>query len=149
MSSSRSRAPARSTCPPSSAPPLRPAGRRPRAGGSAPPAAAARTARRTPSIIDEQNFQATIEASRTAPVLLAFYSRSRMPESGELADDLATLSGEFEGRFLAGLVDIDAVTADRPGDADPVDPAGGGGPRRAADAAAPGRRTRSTSCAPR
>ena len=59
--------------------------------------------------IDEQNFQATIEASRTAPVLLVFYSRSRMPESGQLADDLATLAGEFEGRFLAGLVDIDAA----------------------------------------
>ena len=34
-----------------------------------------------------------------------------MPESGQLADDLATLSGEFEGRFLAGLVDIDAAPA--------------------------------------
>jgi putative thioredoxin len=59
----------------------------------------------------EQNFQATIEASMTAPVLLAFYSRTRMPASGQLADDLATLSGEFEGRFLAGLVDIDVSPA--------------------------------------
>lgn len=59
--------------------------------------------------LTEQNFQATIEASMTAPVLLVFYSRSRMPESGQLADDLQTLSGEFEGRFLAGLVDIDAT----------------------------------------
>ncbi|QZY30225.1 co-chaperone YbbN [Nocardioides coralli] len=59
--------------------------------------------------ISEQNFQTTIEASMTAPVLMVFYSRSRMPESGQLADDLAALSGEFEGRFLAGLVDIDAV----------------------------------------
>ena len=42
-------------------------------------------------------------------MLLAFYSRTRMPESGQLADDLATLAGEFEGRFLAGLVDIDAA----------------------------------------
>jgi putative thioredoxin len=42
-------------------------------------------------------------------VLLAFYSPTRMPESGQLADDLATLSAEFEGKFLAGLVDIDAV----------------------------------------
>ena len=42
-------------------------------------------------------------------MLLVFYSRSRMPESGQLADDLATLAGEFEGRFLAGLVDIDAA----------------------------------------
>ena len=61
--------------------------------------------------VTEQNFQATIEASMTAPVLLAFYSRSRMPASGQLADDLATLSGEFEGRFLAGLVDIDVSPA--------------------------------------
>jgi len=34
-----------------------------------------------------------------------------MPESGQLADDLATLSGEFEGKFLAGLVDVDASPA--------------------------------------
>jgi putative thioredoxin len=59
--------------------------------------------------IDEQNFQQTIEASRTAPVLLVFYSRTRVPESGQLAADVETLSAEFEGRFLAGLVDIDAA----------------------------------------
>jgi putative thioredoxin len=58
--------------------------------------------------VTEQNFQATIEASMTAPVLLAFFSRGRSPESARLADDLEALSGEFEGRFLAGLVDIDA-----------------------------------------
>ena len=57
--------------------------------------------------VDEQNFQSTIEASTTAPVLLVFYSPSRMPQSADLARDLETLSGEFEGRFLAGLVDID------------------------------------------
>ncbi|CAI9404842.1 co-chaperone YbbN [Nocardioides sp. T2.26MG-1] len=61
--------------------------------------------------VSEQNFQATIEASTTAPVLLVFYSPSRMPESAQLARDLETLSGEFEGRFLAGLVDIDQVPA--------------------------------------
>ncbi len=61
--------------------------------------------------VTEENFQATIESSMTAPVLLAFYSPTRMPESVQLADDLATLSGEFEGRFLAGLVDVDAVPA--------------------------------------
>lgn len=61
--------------------------------------------------ISEQNFQATIEASMSAPVVLVFYSRTRMPESGQLADDLETLSAEFEGRFLAGLVDIDAAPA--------------------------------------
>jgi putative thioredoxin len=61
--------------------------------------------------IDEQNFQGALESSMTAPVLLAFYSRTRMPESGQLADDIAALAGEFEGRFLAGLVDIDATPA--------------------------------------
>lgn len=59
--------------------------------------------------VDEQNFQTTVEASMTAPVLLVFYSPSRMPESAQLADDLQTLSGEFEGKFLAGRVDIDAA----------------------------------------
>ncbi|HTW17691.1 MAG TPA: tetratricopeptide repeat protein [Nocardioides sp.] len=59
--------------------------------------------------VTEQSFQAVLESSMTAPVLLVFYSRTRMPESGRLADDLAVLSGEFEGRFLAGLVDIDAA----------------------------------------
>ncbi len=61
--------------------------------------------------VTEQNFQSTIESSTTAPVLLVFYSPSRMPESAQLARDLETLSGEFEGRFLAGLVDIDQVPA--------------------------------------
>jgi putative thioredoxin len=59
--------------------------------------------------VTEQNFQETIEASMTAPVLLVFFSPTRMPESGQLADDVETLAGEFEGRFLAGLVDIDAA----------------------------------------
>ena len=58
--------------------------------------------------VDEQNFQSVLEQSMTAPVLLAFFSRTRMPESGQLADDLASLSGEFEGRYLVGLVDVDA-----------------------------------------
>ena len=61
--------------------------------------------------IDEQSFQATIETSMTAPVLLVFFSRTRMPESGQLADDVAALADEFEGRFLVGLVDIDASPA--------------------------------------
>jgi len=61
--------------------------------------------------VTEQNFQSTIESSTTAPVLLVFYSPGRMPESAQLARDLETLSGEFEGRFLAGLVDIDQVPA--------------------------------------
>jgi putative thioredoxin len=61
--------------------------------------------------ITEQNFQATVEASLTAPVLLAFYSASRLPESEQMARDLATVAEEYEGRFLAGLVDIDAQPA--------------------------------------
>ena len=61
--------------------------------------------------VTEQNFQEIIESSMSAPVLLVFFSRSRMPESGDLADDLVTVSAEFEGRFLAGLVDIDATPA--------------------------------------
>lgn len=60
-------------------------------------------------LVDEQGFQGLLEQSRTAPVLLAFYSRTRMPESGQLADDLATVVEEHEGRYLLGLVDIDAV----------------------------------------
>jgi len=61
--------------------------------------------------VTEANFQQVLEMSMTAPVLLAFYSRTRLPESGTLADDLAAVVGEFEGRFLAGLVDIDAQPA--------------------------------------
>lgn len=59
-------------------------------------------------LIDEQNFQAILESSMSAAVLLAFYSSSRSPESVQLADDLQVLSNEFEGRFLLGRVDIDA-----------------------------------------
>lgn len=59
--------------------------------------------------VTEQSFQGLLESSVKAPVLLAFYSRSRMPESGQLADDLAVIAGEYDGRFLVGLVDIDAT----------------------------------------
>ena len=79
-----------------------------------------RGARRTGAYaveVDEQNFQGLLEASMTAPVLLVFYSRTQMPESGQLADDMAVVAGEYDGRFLAGLVDIDAVPGNRAGDA--------------------------------
>jgi putative thioredoxin len=59
--------------------------------------------------VTEEGFQGVVESSMTAPVLLVFYSLTRMPESQQLADDLVTLSTEFEGRFLAGLVNIDAT----------------------------------------
>jgi putative thioredoxin len=58
--------------------------------------------------VDESNFQSVLESSMNAPVLLAFYSTGRSPESARLADDLQVLSNEFEGRFLLGRVDIDA-----------------------------------------
>jgi putative thioredoxin len=61
--------------------------------------------------VDEQSFQATLEASMTAPVLLVFYSPSRLPESEKMARDLATVAEEYEGRFLAALVDIDISPA--------------------------------------
>lgn len=58
--------------------------------------------------IDEQNFQSVLESSMAAPVLLAFYSSSRSPESVRLADDLQVVSNELEGRILLGRVDVDA-----------------------------------------
>lgn len=90
--------------------PSAPAGGAPGAGpGGAAPAGAPVAGSAYAVQVTEENFQATIESSTGAAVLLAFYSRTRMPESGDLADDLTTLSGEFEGRFLLGLVDIDAA----------------------------------------
>jgi putative thioredoxin len=59
--------------------------------------------------VTEANFEELLERSRTAPVLLAFESPSRSPESVQLAEDLQTISGELEGRILLGRVDIDAV----------------------------------------
>lgn len=58
--------------------------------------------------VTEANFQQVLESSMAAPVLLVFFSRTKMPESGDLADDLVTVSGEFDGRYLVGLVDVDA-----------------------------------------
>ncbi|MGN6779937.1 MAG: co-chaperone YbbN [Marmoricola sp.] len=59
--------------------------------------------------VDEQNFQDLLEASMTAPVLLAFFSSGRSPESVQLADDLQVLVNELEGRLLLGRVDVDVV----------------------------------------
>jgi putative thioredoxin len=82
----------------------------PQAGAPARPTPAPGGAASSYSVqVDEQSFQGLLEQSMTAPVLLVFYSRTRMPESGQLADDLATVVGEHEGRFLLGLVDIDAA----------------------------------------
>lgn len=58
--------------------------------------------------LDEQNFQAELQAAVNAPVVLVFYS-AQMPASQTLADDLDTLATEFEGRFLLGRVNVDAA----------------------------------------
>ena len=89
----------------------RPAAASPSAPATGAPPAGAVAGSSYAVAIDEQNFQGTIETSMTAPVLLVFFSRTRMPESGQLADDAAALADEFEGRFLVGLVDIDASPA--------------------------------------
>lgn len=59
--------------------------------------------------VDEQSFQSVLEASMNALVLMVFYSPGQMPASAQLADDLGTLAGEFDGRFLLGRVDTDAA----------------------------------------
>lgn len=59
--------------------------------------------------VTSANFPDVVEGSMNAAVVLVFYSASRSPESVRLADDLQTLSNEFEGRFLLGRVDIDTA----------------------------------------
>lgn len=59
--------------------------------------------------VDEQNLQSTLEASMTAPVVLVFHSSSRSPESTRYAEDVAGVVEQYEGRFLAGTVDVDAA----------------------------------------
>src|SRR3954468_10652308 len=82
------------------------------AGGAAPAAEGSASAAASYWLdVTQENFQATVEASLTAPVLLAFYSPSRLPESEQMARDLAQVAEEHEGRFLAGLVDIDTQPA--------------------------------------
>ncbi|MEO7350402.1 MAG: tetratricopeptide repeat protein [Marmoricola sp.] len=76
----------------------------PGGGGAGPQVSAAYVVQ-----VGEHNFQEVLEASRSAPVLLSFESPGRSPESVQLADAIATLSTEFEGRFLLGRVDIDAA----------------------------------------
>ena len=59
--------------------------------------------------VSEQSFQTLLESSVTAPVVLVFYSPSRVPESTSYADEVAAAVEAYDGRFLAGLVDIDAA----------------------------------------
>jgi putative thioredoxin len=77
--------------------------------GATAPAGAGTSSAYAVRIGDEQEFQAAVEASMTAPVVLVFYSPSRVPESQQMADDVTTVAGEYDGRFLAALVDVDAV----------------------------------------
>jgi putative thioredoxin len=57
--------------------------------------------------VTEESFTTLLESSVTAPVVLVFYSPSRVPESTAYAQDVAAAVEAYEGRFLAGLVDID------------------------------------------
>ena len=59
--------------------------------------------------VTAQTMQQVVEASMTAPVLMVVYSASRSPESATYADDVAALTEQYEGRFLAGLVDLDTA----------------------------------------
>ncbi len=79
----------------------------PAAGGAAPAGGNSGSAYAVQ--VDEQNFQEVLESSMTAPVVLVFYSASRMPESAQLADDLETVGNELDGRILVARVDIDAA----------------------------------------
>lgn len=81
----------------------------PTPGGSGPSASSATGRGSSYSTeVDEQNFQTLLESSVTAPVVLVFYSPSRVPESVAYADEVAAAAEAYDGRFLAGLVDIDA-----------------------------------------
>ena len=84
-----------------------PAGAPPAASGAA-SAGRAEGAGAYTVALDEQNISAELEASLTAPVLLVVYSPAQSPASAQLADDLAVLADEFDGRFLLGTVDVDA-----------------------------------------
>ncbi len=59
--------------------------------------------------VDEQNFQSVLQSSTTAPVVLVFHSPSQAPESSQMAQDVADIVAQYDGRFLVGLVDVDAV----------------------------------------
>lgn len=87
----------------------RPAGTAP-AGAPSGGASSAPTGSSAYSVaIDEANFQTVLEASMTAPVVLVFHSPSQSPESEQLARDVATVADEYDGRFLAATIDVDAV----------------------------------------
>jgi putative thioredoxin len=59
--------------------------------------------------VTEQNFQGVLEASMTAPVVLVFHSPTRSPESTTYAAHVTAVIDGYDGRFLTGVVDVDAV----------------------------------------
>jgi putative thioredoxin len=81
----------------------RPATPPPSAGAPSSPSAAGAYS----VVLDEQNIQAELEASMSAPVLLVVYSKTQAPASAQMAADLDVLADEFAGRFLLGKVDVD------------------------------------------
>ncbi len=84
--------------------------KRPAAPGSAPGAGPGGGAAGSYVVeVTEASFQTVLEASMNALVLLVFYSPTQMPASVQLADDLGTLADEFEGKYLLGRVDVDAL----------------------------------------
>ena len=74
------------------------------AGGASAPAGSAYAVN-----VTEANFQGVIESSMTAPVVLVFVSPAQQPESVAFADDVATVAAEYDGRFLAAIIDVDAA----------------------------------------
>lgn len=58
--------------------------------------------------VTEATFQELLEASTTAPVVMVFHS-PRSPESKTYADAVVAAVEQYDGRFLAGVVDIDAM----------------------------------------
>lgn len=59
--------------------------------------------------VTQENFQSVLESSMTAAVVLVFHSPSRSPETTTYAHDVAATVEAYDGRFLAALIDIDAV----------------------------------------
>jgi putative thioredoxin len=84
------------------------AGQPPAAGGPVSDAGAPMAGHSAYSVdVSEQNFQTVLESSVTAPVVLVFYSPDRVPESSTYAQEVVSAVDAYDGRFLAGLVDID------------------------------------------
>lgn len=59
--------------------------------------------------VTQENFQSVLESSMTAAVVLVFHSPSRSPETTTYAHGVAASVEAYDGRFLAALIDIDAV----------------------------------------